>query len=291
MATPLPICYLNGAYLPLSEARVSPLDRAFLFADSVYEVLTVFDGRLFRFREHFDRLARSLREIRLESAHTHDQWLAILNEVVGRNGGVDMYVYVQVTRGMEFGRNHAFPAVTQPTVFIMASPLPAMTAEIREQGLAAITVEDFRWGRCDIKSTALLANVLMKQQAADAGAQEAIIVRDGDVMEGSSTSIFVVTAGVLATPPNSMRILPGTTRDAALELASAASMPLEVRRIPVAELHSADEVWLSAATRDVLPITRIDGRAVGSGKPGPQWQKMAAAFARLKTSLKDTPAL
>jgi D-alanine transaminase len=291
MATPLPICYLNGAYLPLSEARVSPLDRAFLFADSVYEVLPVFDGRPFRFREHFDRLARSLREIRLESPHTHDQWLAILDAVVSRNGGVDMYVYVQVTRGMEFGRNHAFPAVTRPTVFIMASPLPAMTAEIREQGLAAITVEDFRWGRCDIKSTALLANVLMKQQAADAGAQEAIIVREGDVMEGSSTSIFVVTAGVLATPPNSMHILPGTTRDAALELASAASMPLEVRRIPVTQLHSADEVWLASATRDVLPLTRIDGRAIGTGKPGPQWQKMAAAFASLKTSLKGTPAL
>jgi D-alanine transaminase len=291
MAMPLPVCYLNGAYLPLSEARVSPLDRAFLFADSVYEVLPVFDGRMFRFREHFDRLARSLREIRIESPHTHEEWLAILDEVISRNGAVDMYVYVQVTRGMEFGRNHAFPEGVQPTVFIMASPLPAMTPEILEHGLAAITVEDFRWGRCDIKATGLLANVLMKQQAADAGAQEAIIVRDGDVMEGSSTSIFVVTAGMLATPPNSTRILPGTTRDAALELAAAASMPLEVRRISVAELHRADEVWLSAATRDVLPITSIDGRAVGSGKPGAQWRKMQAAFERLKTYLKGTPAL
>jgi D-alanine transaminase len=291
MATPLPVCYLNGAYLPLSEARVSPLDRAFLFADSVYEVLPVFDGRMFRFREHFDRLARSLHEIRIESPHTHAEWLAILNEVVSRNGGTDMYVYVQVTRGMEFGRNHAFPAVVQPTIFIMASPLPALTPEILEQGLAAITVEDFRWGRCDIKTTGLLANVLMKQQAADAGAQEAIIVRDGDVMEGSSTSIFVVSGGILATPPNSRRILPGTTRDAALELAAAASMPLEVRRIAVAELQRADEVWLSAATRDVLPITSIDGRPVGSGKPGAQWRKMQVAFERLKTYLKGTPSL
>lgn len=291
MATSLPVCYLNGAYLPLSEARVSPLDRAFLFADSVYEVLPVFDGRMFRFREHFDRLARSLREIRIESPHTHEEWLAILDEVVSRNGAVDMYVYVQVTRGMELGRNHAFPTGVQPTIFIMASPLPAMTPEIPEHGLAAITVEDFRWGRCDIKATGLLANVLMKQQAADAGAQEAIIVRDGEVMEGSSTSIFVVTAGILATPPNSTRILPGTTRDTALELAAAASMPLEVRRISVAELHRADEVWLSAATRDVLPITSIDGRAVGSGKPGAQWRKMQAAFERLKTCLQGTPAL
>lgn len=291
MAAPLPICYLNGTYLPLSEARVSPLDRAFLFADSVYEVLPVFDGRMFRFREHFDRLARSLREIRIGSPHTHEQWLAILEEIVRRNGGVDMYIYVQVTRGMEFGRNHAFPVHAQPTIFIMASPLPVATPEILEDGLAAITVEDFRWGRCDIKSTALLANVLMKQQAADAGAQEAIIVRDGDVMEGSSTSIFVVYAGVIATPPNSTRILPGTTRDAAVELATAASMQLEVRGIAASELLRADEVWLSAATRDVLPITRIDGQPVGTGKPGPQWRKMNAAFERLKTYLKGTPAL
>jgi D-alanine transaminase len=291
MATPLPICYLNGDYLPLSEARVSPLDRAFLFADSVYEVLPVFDGRMFRFREHFDRLARSLREIRIESPHTHEQWLGILEEVVSRNGGTDMYIYVQVSRGMEFGRNHAFPAVVRPTVFIMASPLPAMTPDIAEDGLAAITVEDFRWGRCDIKTTMLLANVLMKQQATEAGAQEAIIVRDGDVMEGSSTSVFIVAGGVLATPPNSRRILPGTTRDTALELATAASMSLEVRRIAVAELQGAEEVWISSATRDVLPVTRIDGRPVGSGKPGPQWRKMSAAFERLKTQLRGTPAL
>src|SRR5215510_9237161 len=152
MATPFPVCYLNGEYLPLREARISPLDRGFLFADSVYEVLPAFEGRMFRFREHFDRLARSLKEIRLESPHTHEQWLGIMSEVVARNGGGDMYVYVQVSRGMEFGRNHAFPAVVRPTVFIMASPLPALTPEIRERGLTAITVEDFRWGRCDIKS-------------------------------------------------------------------------------------------------------------------------------------------
>jgi D-alanine transaminase len=290
MAEPLPICYLNGEYQQLRDARISPLDRAFLFGDSVYEVLPVFGGRMFRFREHFDRLARSLNEIRVTSPHTHAQWLEILENLIRRNGGGDMYVYVQVTRGMEYGRNHAFPVPpVAPGVFAMAAPLPVLTDELRAHGMSAITVEDFRWGRCDIKSTALLANVLMKQRAADAGAQEAIIVRDGDVMEGSS-SIFVVTKGSIATPPNSNRILPGTTRDVALELADGA-MQATIRRIGIDELRAADEVWISAATRDVIPVTRIDGRPVGTGKPGPLWQRMNESFNALRERLAGTPAL
>lgn len=287
---PLPVCYLNGEYLPLAQARISPLDRGFLFADSVYEVLPVFDGRMFRFREHFDRLAHSLHEIRMTSPHSHEQWLALLEELIQRNGGGSMYVYVQVTRGMEFGRNHNFPQGVQPTVFALASQLPVLTPEIREKGLAAITIEDFRWGRCDIKSTALLANVLMKQQAFDAGAQEALIVRDGEVLEGSSTSIYVVNKGTAATPPNSRRILPGITRDAALELA-AALMPVEVRHVSVEEMRAADEVWIAASTRDVLPITRIDGRPVGDGKPGPLWHRVSAAFVESRARLAGTPVL
>jgi D-alanine transaminase len=290
MAEPLPICYLNGEFQKLREARVSPLDRAFLFGDSVYEVLPVFRGRMFRFREHFDRLARSLKEIGLPSPHTHAQWLEILEDLIKRNGSGEMYVYVQVTRGMEYGRNHAFPEQVVPGVFAMAAPLPPLTDELRANGVSAITVEDFRWARCDIKSTALLANVLMKQRAAEAGTQEAIIVRDGDVMEGSSTSIFVVKDGKIATPPNSNRILPGTTREVALELADGA-MQVTIRRIGIDELRSADEVWMSAATRDVLPVTRIDGRPVGTGKPGPVWQRMNAAFNALRERLAGTPAL
>lgn len=287
---PLPVCYLNGSYLPLEQARISPLDRGFLFADSVYEVLPAFGGRMFRFRQHFDRLDRSLEAIRLASPHTHEEWLALLTELIGRNGAdADMYLYVQVTRGMEYGRNHAFPANVKPTVFAMASQLPTLTAEIVERGIEAVTVEDFRWGRCDIKTTALLANVLMKQQAADAGASEAIIVRDGEVLEGSSTSLFAVAGGIIATPPDSRRILPGTTRDAAVELAASLSLPVQVRRIPVEEMLRADEVWLSAATRNVLPITRIDGRPIGSGKPGPLWKRLSQAFVALRTRLAADP--
>ena len=290
MAEPLPICYLNGEFQKLRDARVSPLDRAFLFGDSVYEVLPVFEGRMFRFREHFDRLARSLKEIDMPSPHTHAQWLEILNDLIARNGGGTMYVYVQVTRGQEYGRNHAFPARVVPGVFAMAAPLPPLTDEIRANGVSAITVEDFRWGRCDIKSTALLANVLMKQRAAEADTQEAIIVRDGDVMEGSSTSIFVVKDGKIATPPNSNRILPGTTREVALELADGA-MSVTIRRIGIDELRTADEVWISAATRDVLPVTRIDGEPVGTGKPGPLWKRMNESFNALRKRLAGTPAL
>lgn len=290
MAEPFAVCYLNGEYQSLRDARISPLDRGFLFADSVYEVLPVHSGRMYRFREHFDRLHRSLGEVQIPSPHTHDEWFALLQELVARNGTSDMYVYVQVTRGMEFGRNHAFPVPSvRPTVFALCSPLPVLTDAVREHGIAAITVEDYRWGRCDIKATTLLANVLMKQQAAAAGAQEAIIVRDGEVLEGSSTSIFIVSNDVLVTPANSRRILPGTTRDAALELAGAL-MPIEIRNIRIEELHAAEEVWIAAATRDVIPVTRIDDHVVSDGKPGPRWRELTLAFATSRATLADVPA-
>ncbi|HEY8537378.1 MAG TPA: D-amino acid aminotransferase [Steroidobacteraceae bacterium] len=287
-AQPYPICYLNGSFLPLEEARISPLDRGFLFADSVYEVLPAFSGRMFRFREHFDRLARSLAEICIAPPLTHREWHDVLNELIRRNGGGDMYLYVQVSRGMELGRDHTFPAQANPTVFAMACPLPVLTDEMRERGLAAITVEDFRWGRCDIKSTMLLANVLMKQRAKEAGAQEAIIVSNGEVLEGASTSVFLVIEGTIVTPPDSRRILPGTTRDAALEVIGE---PVQRRRVSTDELVRAREIWLSAATRDVLPVTRIDGKPVGDGKPGPRWREVNERLLEMRKRLANTPAL
>ncbi len=289
MATPFPVCYLNGEFVPLGQARISPLDRGFLFADGVYEVLPVFARRPFRFNEHFDRLERSLKEIRLDSPHIRAEWLTMLEQLIERNGGEDMYVYVQVTRGVEYGRNHTFPAEAKPTVFAMASPLPVLTEEIRKAGVAAITVEDFRWGRCDIKSIALLANILIKQTAQDAGANEALIVRDGELLEGSSTSVFAVIDGQLKTPPDSHRILPGTTRDVVLELAGD-SLGCRVGKISVAELRKAEEIWIAAATRDVLPVTRLDGVPVGNGLPGPIWQRMSGLFDELRRRLAGTPA-
>jgi D-alanine transaminase len=289
MAAPFPICYLNGEFMPLNEARISPLDRGFLFADSAYEVLPAFAGRLFRFQEHFDRLARSLAEIRIAAPLTHAQWHDLLNELIRRNGGADMYLYAQVSRGMEFGRDHAFPANVQPSVFAIACPLPQLSEEARANGLAAITVDDYRWGRCDIKSTMLLANVLMKQRAREAGAQEALIVRDGEVLEGASTSVFIVLDDVVITPPNSRRILSGTTRDAALEIIGS-QVPVEVRSISVSELRRAEEVWIAAATRDVLPITQIDGIRIGTGKPGPRWRAVSDGFIALRSRLASIPA-
>jgi D-alanine transaminase len=289
MAPPLPICFLNGEYLPLEEARISPLDRGFLFADSVYEVLPVFGGRPYRFAEHFDRLARSLNEIGIASPHTHSEWLQLLNELTSRNSVDTYYVYIQVTRGAEFGRNHAFPPNAKPTVFAMCSPLPPLTRENREQGLSAITVEDFRWRRCDIKSTMLLANVLMKQEAFERQANEAIIVSEGQLLEGAATSVFVIINGTLATPPNSRRLLPGTTRDAVIELAQG-HMPTRIRPISVDELVGADELWVSAATRDVLPITILDGKPIGNGKPGAMWKRMIELFADDRKKLANTPA-
>lgn len=289
MVAPLPICYLNGEYQLLADARISPLDRGFLFADSVYEVLPVFAGRPFRFAEHFDRLERSLREIRIPAPHVHSEWLALLQELTVRNGVQNYYAYVQVTRGVEYGRNHAFPVDVKPTVFAMCSPLPTLTPEIRERGLSAITVEDFRWARCDIKSTMLLGNVLMKQAASEHNASEAIIVSDGQVLEGSSTSVFVITNGTIVTAPNSHRILPGTTRDVVLELVQG-HIPTQIRPISVDELVRAEEIWIAAATRDVLPITTLNGKPIGSGHPGKLWQRMIELFAEHRMQLADTPA-
>ena len=285
MAEPFPTCYLNGEYLPLRDARVSPLDRAFLYADSIYEVLPVYNGRPFRLHAHCARLNRSLGEIRMAPPHTDLEWADIVGGLARRNGGGDMYIYLQVTRGAEYGRNHAIPTGLTPTIFGFAAPLPVMSAEMLNHGVSAVTAEDQRWGRCDIKSTALLANVLAKQVAVDAGALETILLRDGRLMEGSSTTVHVVRSGVLCVPPNSRQILPGTTRDVVLELAERARIAIKVAEIAVADLVSADEIWLGAATREVVAVTRLDGRPVGSGRPGPLWRRVYDLFQVYKREL------
>jgi D-alanine transaminase len=291
MAEPFPICYLNGEYLPLKDARVSPLDRAFLFADSVYEVLPVYGGRPFRLRAHCARLNRSLAEILMAPPLSDAQWADIAGGLAHRNGGGDLYVYLQVTRGAEYGRNHAIPAGLTPTIFGFAAPLPGISAAMLTDGVSAVTAEDLRWGRCDIKSTALLANVLAKQIAVDAGALETILLRDGRLMEGSSTTVHVVRSGVICVPPYSHRILPGTTRDVVLELAERAGIPEEIADISRAELAGADEIWLAAATREVVAVTRLDGRPVGSGRPGPLWRRVYELFQTYKRELENRPVL
>ncbi len=288
---PLPVCYLNGEYLPLGEARVSPLDRAFLFGDAVYEVVPVYAGRLFRLREHLDRLARSLAGIRMDPPLTHAEWHGILKTLIERNGGGDQYVYFQVTRGAELARNHAWPEGLVPTVFAFANRLEPPAAALLEQGVAAITALDIRWARRDIKSTALLANTLLKKLAVDADAFETILLERGELTEGSSTTVHVVTRGEIHTPPNGPHILPGTTRDVVAELAARSGIPSASCRVSEGELRGADEIWLAFATRGVLPVTRLDGKPVGSGKPGPLFERMHAAFVSYVDELAGTPAL
>jgi D-alanine transaminase len=290
MATPCPTCYLNGAYLPLAEARISPLDRGFLFADGVYEVIPVNRGRPFRMQAHLRRLDDSLRGIRIRNPHSDAEWLAIVQKLVAEAGGTELLVYLQVTRGAEYGRNHLFPQDAAPTVFAFVTPYPQPSHAVLEQGLSAVTLQDIRWDRCDIKSVALLGNVLLRQEAADRGADEALLVRDGLLLEGSSSSVFLCIGGKLVTPPNSHHILPGTSRDAVLELASG-WLPTEVCPLEAREILSADEVWIASAGRGVLPVTRVDGEPVGDGLPGPLWSEMYLRLQRHLDQVASTPAL
>lgn len=289
MAEPLPLCYLNGAYLPLGEARISPLDRGFLYADAVYEVMPVYGGRPFRFAAHGERLARSLAAIVMQDPYTRDEWRAILGTLIARNGGGDQYVYWQVTRGTQLGRTHAPLPHIPRTVFAFCAPLPPNGADTLERGVSCVTATDTRWARCDIKSTALLANVLLRQLSVDAAATETILLRDGELTEASASAVHVVLGGELLMPPNSRRILPGTTRGAVEEMAVRLAIHCRVLPITEAQLRAADEVWISAATREVQPVTLIDGHAVGSGKPGPVWRRVYDELQRYKRELAGTP--
>jgi D-alanine transaminase len=288
---PLPVCYLNGEYLALADARVSPLDRAFLFGDAVYEVVPVYSGRLFRLREHLDRLHRSLSAIRMGAPKSHAEWADICRELVNRNGGGDQYLYLQVTRGAEFGRNHAWPAGLTPTLFAYATRLEALTPALLEDGVSVVTSPDTRWARRDIKTTALLANVLLKKLAADAGAFETIMLERGELTEGSSTTVHVISRGEIHTPPNGHQILPGTTRDVVGELAERVGMVNRSVRVTEIELRAAGEIWLAFSTRGILPVTRLDGSPVGDGKPGPLFRRMHKVFLDYIRELARTPDL
>jgi D-alanine transaminase len=289
VAEPLPICYLNGAYLPIGEARISPLDRGFLYADGAYEVMPVYGGRPFRLEAHCARLARSLAELRMEDPLSRSEWRGIFAELIGRNAGGDQYIYWQVTRGAERGRNHAPLPLVPRTVFAFCAPFPAVAPGVLERGIACITATDTRWSRCDIKSVALLANVLLRQLGIDAGAGETILLRDGELTEASASAVHVVIGGELRTPQQSARLLPGTTRSVMEELAERVGLPYRSMRVTEAELRIAEEIWLSAATREVSPVTTLDGRPVGDGKPGPTWRRLYNEFQRYKQELAGSP--
>lgn len=277
----MPIVYLNGEFLPPERATVSVFDRGFIFGDGVYEVIPVFGGRLFRLPHHLSRLEASLAAIRLRNPYTAQQWSAIFMRLIAENGNGDQSIYLQITRGVA-PRDHAFPPNITPTVFAYAQPLKYPSAEQLAQGVAAITSGDIRWQRCDIKAIALLANALLRQQAIEQGAAEAILVRDGLVTEGAASNIFVVNGDCLVTPPKGPYILPGITRDLVVEIARTKNIACDEKPVSVEALRAADEVWLTSSTKEVLPITRIDGRPVGNGKPGPMHARLFALYREYK---------
>ncbi|QKT04947.1 D-amino acid aminotransferase [Ectothiorhodospiraceae bacterium 2226] len=282
---PSSLVYLNGAFMPATEAKVSVLDRGFLFADGVYEVIPVYGGHLFRLEHHLQRLDDSLAGIRLANPLSHEAWRTLLEELVRRNGDGDQSLYLQVTRGVA-KRDHAFPAAVEPTVFAMSSPLLEPAEQVRREGVAAITVEDIRWKLCHIKSIALLPNVLLRQHAVEAGAAEAILVRGEQVTEAAASNVFAVLNGIIVTPPKSALLLPGITRDLVVELAREHDLPLREDILLADDLPDADEIWLTSSTREVTAVTRLDGHPVGSGKPGPMWARITELYRAYKARLR-----
>lgn len=282
--------YLNGRFVPPEQATLSVMDRGFLFGDGVYEVIPVYGGVPRRESAHLRRLANSLRGIRLPPPLTDEAWSAVfrrlLTPAIGAEAAVDQSLYVQVTRGAAPTRDHRFPAAARPTVLAMVKPLSPRALSVAEQGVAAVVRDDFRWGRCDIKSVALLAAVLLRQDAHEADAEEAILVRDGHAVEGSTSNLFVVRDGRVLTPPPSRFLLAGITRALTLELVRAAGIACEECNIALDLLHGADEIWLTSSTREVMPVTRLDGAAVGAGVPGPLWRRVDALYQDFKTQLR-----
>lgn len=278
-------CYLNGQYLPLSEARISPLDRGFLYADGVYEVIPVYSRFPFRVDEHLRRLQHSLDGVRLPNPYTADAWRAIILRLIADAPFDDQQLYIQITRGADVKREPVFPKAVEQTVFLFTAPLVSPSVAQRETGVSAITAPDIRWAQCDLKTVSLLANVLTRQLSVDAGCAETIMLRDGFLTEGSATNVFVVKAGVILTPPQNNLILPGITCDVVLELAVKHGAAHEIRPVAVSELRSADELWLTSSAKEVLAVTTLDGIPVGDGRPGPVTQRMFGWFQQFKTEI------
>jgi len=273
--------YLNGQYLALADAKVSVLDRGFLFGDGVYEVIPVYGGRLFHFQEHLQRLENSLDLIRLANPHTREAWHGILASLI--DSSQNQYIYLQITRGVGLKRDHAFPEQTQPTVFAMAATMTRFVG--CDTGISAMTMDDSRWKLCHAKTITLLANILHRQSALDQGGAEAILIRDGFLTEGAASNVFIVVDGVLLTPPKSPDILPGITRDVLLDVAKANHVACCEEAITFDQLQSADEIWVTSSIREIVPVIELDGQTISGGKPGPIFKKVDQFFQTYKQTL------
>ncbi|MGQ9830969.1 MAG: D-amino acid aminotransferase [Thermochromatium sp.] len=270
--------YLNGSFMPLTEACLSVMDRGFLFGDGVYEVIPSYGGHFLWLEPHLNRLDASLAALRIQAPLRREDWHALLRRLIGAPPAPDQYVYLQVTRGVAPERDHLCPEGIQPTVLAFAQPIKPRPPGLAEQGIICITRPDIRWLRGDIKSISLAAAVLMRREAADEGALETLMHRDGWVTEGAVSNVFVVTNGVLVTPPPSSWLLSGITRALVLTLAREHGIEFQEQPVALDTLRTADEIWLSSSTREVLPVTRLDGAPVGDGRPGPLWQRMDAIY-------------
>lgn len=284
----LPTVFLNGEYMPLENAKISPLDRGFIFGDGVYEVIPYYDGRGLRAKEHLLRLLRSMDELYLTNPYAIEKWEAAINELIARNGGGNVGVYIQVTRGVA-KRDFPPPEGLTPTVFMMVNPLATPKPEIYATGISVASLDDNRWLKCHVKSTALLGAVLLKHESSLLGADEAIMFRDGYLTESSASNIAAVKNGVILCPPMDNLILAGITYVLMMELARKAGMPLEVRRVSRKEVRAADELWILSSTKEVLPIVSLDGKPVGhgvaAGKPGPMFKRIHELFQQYKRDL------
>jgi D-alanine transaminase len=278
------IVYLNGRFLPLDEAHISVLDRGFIFGDGIYEVIPVYSRHPFRLTEHLARLQHSLDGVRLTNPHTNAQWMELIRGIIERNAGDDQSIYLQITRGVA-RRDHPFPKGVAPTVFLMSSPLATPPRAQVENGVSAVTATDFRWLRCDVKSTSLLGNILLKQQGVDNGAAETILFRNGQLTEASSSNVFIVRDGMLLAPLKDNQVLPGITSDVVLELVSRTDIPLQMRDISEFEVRTADEVWVTSSTKEVLAVATLDGKPVGSGKPGPVFKRIHSLYQDYKQTV------
>lgn len=284
------IAYLNGRFLPLAEANVPVMDRGFLFGDSIYEVIPAYGGRCFRLAQHLDRLESSLVATGIPAPLTRAEWQALLERLVTEHGGGDQILYLQVTRGVAAAREHRFDPAMRPTVFAMSRPARAASAEAPAP-IAAVLLEDIRWARCDIKTTALLGGVLLARAAREAGADEAILMRDGRVWEGASSNVFAVWQAVLYTAPLGPQVLAGITRDVVLELARAHGLDCREKALPAMAMAEVSEIWVSSSTRELVPVTQLDGRPVGTGEVGPVFRQVWDWYYRfrLKAGVADAP--
>jgi D-alanine transaminase len=281
----LPIVYLNGEFIPVEDAKISPLDRGFIFGDGIYEVIPVYGGKPLRMAEHLQRLQMSLDEVQMANPYSTEEWIAIIRALVAKNEVANVAVYLQVTRGVA-KRDFAMPVNAAPTVFMMANILPTPSAAQYAKGIACISIDDFRWEKCHIKSTSLLGAVLLKQQTIEACVDECVLFRDDFLTESSASNVVVVRLGALLCPPMKNLILAGITYRLMIELAEKAGIHIELRPVSRDEVHGADELWMTSSTKDVIAITQLDGKPVGSaefsGKPGPLFWKMHALFAEYK---------